>query len=295
MEPIQSGKVRELYDNGDTLVLVATDRISCFDVILNNEVDKKGVILTKLSRFWFEQTKDIVPNHMRSVDNQEMPEFFRQERFARRAMLCQKLKMIPVECIVRGYLTGSAWNSYQTEGTICGQSLEELGIRLENPLQESGRLPEPLYTPSIKAGVGEHDVSVSYEQSEAFLEECFPGQGTEYAGKLKEYSLALYRRCAEYALARGIIVADTKFEFGLDQEGRIVLGDELLTPDSSRFWSLAEYEPGHSQPSFDKQLARDWLKANPDSNWTLPPEVVEQTKQNYLRGYEMLTGECLAV
>ncbi len=291
MKPIQSGKVRELYDNGDTLILVATDRISCFDVILHNEVAKKGVVLTQLSRFWFEKTKDLVPNHMISTDNQKMPEFFREERFLGRSMLCQKLTMLPLECIVRGYLSGSAWSSYQAEGKVCGQSLEELGVCVAEPLVECGKLPQPLYTPSAKAGPGEHDVSISYEQSAVYLEEHFPGHGKEYAKKLREYSLALYQRCADYALSRGMILADTKFEFGLDPEGRIVLGDELLTPDSSRFWAAEDYEPGHSQPSFDKQFARDWLTAHPDSGWTLPPEVVEKTIRKYVQGYEMLTEE----
>lgn len=285
-EPIRTGKVREIYDNGDTMIMVATDRISCFDVILNNEVHKKGTVLTQMSKFWFDMTEDIVPNHMISTDTKDMPAFFRQERFTGNTMLCRKLTMFPVECIVRGYLTGSGWANYQEDGTVCG-------IALPEGLRESDRLPEPVYTPSTKAELGEHDIYISYEQSKGHLENYFPGKGSEYAKKLKEYSIALYQKCAEYALTRGIIVADAKFEFGLDEEGRIVLGDELMTPDSSRFWPAEGYEPGHGQPSFDKQFARDWLKANPDNDWTLPEEIVEKTIKKYLQGYEMLTGKKL--
>lgn len=285
-EPIQKGKVREIYDNGDSLIMVATDRISCFDVILNNEVRKKGTVLTQMSRFWFDMTEDIVPNHMISVDVNDMPEFFRQERFNGNTMLCRKLKMFPVECIVRGYITGSGWVSYQKDGTVCGLLLPE-------GLQESDRLPEPIYTPTTKAEIGEHDAAISYEQSKEHLEHYFPQKGSEYARKLKEYSIALYKKCAEYALTKGIIIADAKFEFGLDEKGTIVVGDELMTPDSSRFWPVEGYEPGHGQPSFDKQFARDWLRANPDNDWTLPEEVVEKTIEKYLLGYEMLTGKKL--
>ena len=287
LKPIQEGKVREIYDNGDSLIIVASDRISCFDVILNNKVHKKGTVLTQMSKFWFEMTEDIVPNHMISVDVNDMPEFFRQERFDGNAMMCKKLKMLPLECIVRGYITGSGWNSYQKDGTVCG-------IQLPENLRECDKLPEPIYTPSTKAEIGEHDANISYEQSEDYLEERFPGKGREYAKRLKDYSIALYKKCAEYAWSKGIIIADSKFEFGLDEEGNIILGDEMMTPDSSRFWPVEGYEPGHGQPSFDKQFARDWLKANQDHNWTLPEEVVEKTIQKYLQGYEMLTGQKIA-
>lgn len=286
MKPIKEGKVREIYDNGDSLIMVATDRISCFDVILHNEVTKKGTVLTQMSRFWFDLTEDILPNHMISVNVEDMPEFFRQKQFDGNSMLCRKLKMIPLECIVRGYITGSGWASYQKTGLVCG-------IKLPEGLKESQKLPEPIYTPSTKAALGEHDENISYEQSIAHLEKYFPGKGEEYASKLRDYTLALYNKCAAYALERGIIIADTKFEFGLDEEGRIVLADEMLTPDSSRFWPAQGYEPGHSQPSFDKQYARDYLKAHPDCNWTLPQEVVDQTIAKYLQAYEMITGEKL--
>ena len=285
-KPIKEGKVREIYDNGDTLIMVATDRISCFDVILNNHVDKKGTVLTQLSRFWFDMTKDILPNHMLSVDVNDMPEYFRQKQFDGNSMLCRKLEILPVECIVRGYITGSGWASYQKDGTVCG-------ITLPQGLRESDKLPQPIYTPSTKAEIGEHDENISFEQSVAYLEKRYPGKGQEYAEKLRDYTLALYEKCAEYALSRGIIIADTKFEFGLDEEGRIVLADEMLPPDSSRFWPADEYEPGHGQPSFDKQFARDWLKANPDNDWTLPEDVVSKTIQKYLQAYELLTGTSL--
>ncbi len=244
MKPIKEGKVREIYDNGDSLIMVATDRISCFDVILKNDVTKKGTVLTQMSRFWFDMTKDILPNHMISTDVADMPEFFRQPQFDGNSMMCRKLNMLPIECIVRGYITGSGWAS-------------------------------------------------SYEQSIAHLEKYFPGKGEEYASKLRDHTIALYKKCADYARSRGIIIADTKFEFGLDEDGNLVLGDEMLTPDSSRFWPADEYEPGHGQPSFDKQFARDWLKANPGNDWTLPEDIVEKTIGKYLQGYEMLTGEKL--
>ena len=246
MKPIKEGKVREIYDNGDSLIMVATDRISCFDVILHNEVTNKGKVLTQMSKFWFDLTKDIIPNHMISVDVKDMPEFFQQEKFEGKSMMCRKLEMLPI------------------------------------------------YTPSTKAEIGDHDENISYEQSVDHLEKYFPGKGKEYADKLREYTIALYKKCAEYALEKGIIIADTKFEFGLDENGNIVLGDEMLTPDSSRFWPAQGYEAGHSQPSFDKQFARDWLTAHPGNDWTLPQEIVDKTIEKYLQSYEMLTGEKLA-
>ena len=252
-KPIKEGKVREIYDNGDSLIMVATDRISAFDVILKNKVTKKGTVLTQMSKFWFDYTRDLLPNHMLSVDVQDMPEFFRQPQFTGNSMMCRKLTMLPIECIVRGYI----------------------------------------YTPSTKAEIGDHDENISYEQSIDVLEKQFPGHGLEYATKLRDYTIALYKKCAEYALSRGIIIADTKFEFGLDEDGNVVLGDEMLTPDSSRFWPLEGYEPGHSQPSFDKQFVRDWLKANPDSNYDLPQDVIDKTIAKYLEAYELLTGKKL--
>ena len=282
--PVKEGKVREIYDIGDELIMVATDRISAFDVILKNKVTKKGTVLTQMSKFWFDYTKDILPNHMISVDTADMPEFFRKEEFTGNSMLCRKLTMLPVECIVRGYITGSGWASYKKDGTVCG-------IKLPEGLVECDKLPEPIYTPSTKAEIGDHDENISYERSIEVLEKQFPGRGEEYAAKLRDCTIALYKKCADYALSRGIIIADTKFEFGLDEDGNVILGDEMLTPDSSRFWPLAGYEPGKSQPSFDKQFVRDWLKANPDSDYNLPQDVIDKTIEKYLEAYKLLTGE----
>ena len=282
--PVKEGKVREIYDIGDELIMVATDRISAFDVILKNKVTKKGTVLTQMSKFWFDYTKDILPNHMISVDTADMPEFFRKEEFTGNSMLCRKLTMLPVECIVRGYITGSGWASYKKDGTVCG-------IKLPEGLVECDKLPEPIYTPSTKAEIGDHDENISYERSIEVLEKQFPGRGEEYAAKLRDCTIALYKKCADYALSRGIIIADTKFEFGLDEDGNVILGDEMLTPDSSRFWPLEGYEPGNSQPSFDKQFVRDWLKANPDSDYNLPQDVIDKTIEKYLEAYKLLTGE----
>ena len=261
LKPIKEGKVREIYDNGDSLIMVATDRISCFDVILNNEVTKKGTVLTQMSKFWFDMTEDILPNHMISVDVKDMPEFFQQEKYDGKSMMCRKLNMLPIECIVRGYITGSGWESYKENGTVCG-------IKLPEGLKESDKLPEPIYTPSTKAEIGDHDENISFEQSIDHLEKYFPGKGRELAEKLRDNTIALYKN--------------------------IVIGDEMLTPDSSRFWPLEGYEPGHGQPSFDKQFARDWLKANPGNDWTLPQEIVDKTIAKYLQAYKMLTGTELA-
>ena len=286
LKPIKECKVREIYDNGDSLIMVATDRISCFDVILNNEVTKKGTVLTQMSKFWFDLTEDILPNHMISVDVKDMPEFFQQEKYTRKSMMCRKLNMLPIECIVRGYITGSGWKSYQENGTVCG-------ITLPEGLKESDKLPEPIYTPSTKAEIGDHDENISFEQSIDHLEKYFPGRGRELAEKLRDNTIALYKKCAEYALSKGIIIADTKFEFGLDEDGNMVIGDEMLTPDSSRFWPAEGYEPGHGQPSFDKQFARDWLTSHPGNDWTLPQEIVDKTIEKYLQAYKMLTGKDL--
>ena len=281
--PVKEGKVREIYDIGDSLIMYATDRISAFDVILKNKVTNKGRVLTQMSRFWFDYTRDVIPNHMLSVDVNDMPAFFRTEEFRGRSMLCRKLTMIPVECIVRGYITGSGWESYKKNGTVCG-------IQLPEGLKECDKLPEPIYTPSTKAEIGDHDENISYEKSIEVLEKAFPGHGEEYAKKIKDATIALYVKCADYARTRGIIIADTKFEFGLNEDGEVILADEMLTPDSSRFWPVEGYEPGHSQPSFDKQFVRDWLKANPDSDYNLPQEVIDKTIAKYLEAYRLLTG-----
>lgn len=280
---LYEGKVREVYDNGDSLIMVATDRISAFDNILKNKITDKGAILTQMSKFWFDYTKDVVPNHMISVDVNDMPEFFHKDEYKGRSMKCKKLKMLPIECIVRGYITGSGWASYKENGTVCG-------IKLPEGLQESEKLPEPIYTPSTKAEVGDHDENISYERSIEVLEKAFPGKGEYYATKIKDCTITLYKKCAEYALSKGIIIADTKFEFGLDEDGNVVIGDEMLTPDSSRFWPLEGYKPGQGQPSFDKQFVRDWLKANPDNDLLLPDEVVTKTVDKYKEAYELLTG-----
>ena len=282
--PIKEGKVLEVYDNGDSLIIVATDRISAFDVILKNQITKKGAILTQMSKFWFDFTKDVVPNHMISVDVKDMPEFFQSERFDGNSMMCRKLEMLPIECIVRGYITGSGWASYKENGTVCG-------IALPEGLRESEKLPEPIYTPSTKAEIGLHDENISFERSIEVLEAKFPGKGAEYAAKIKDATIALYNKCAAYALSKGIIIADTKFEFGLDENGNVVLGDEMLTPDSSRFWPLDGYEAGKGQPSFDKQFVRDWLKANPDNDDLLPDEVVAKTVDKYKEAFALLTGK----
>ena len=288
IKPDAQGKVRDLYDLGDKLLLVATDRISAFDYILEDEIPHKGAVLTQLSCFWFELLDGVVENHLISSDVADLPEQFQPyaDYLRGRFMLVKKADMFPAECIVRGYLAGSGLKEYQKQGTVCG-------IQLPEGLQESDKLPEPIYTPSTKAEIGDHDENISYEQSIDVLEKKFPGHGLEYATKLRDYTIALYKKCAEYALSRGIIIADTKFEFGLDEDGNVVLGDEMLTPDSSRFWPLEGYEPGHGQPSFDKQFVRDWLKANPDSNYDLPQDVIDKTIAKYLEAYELLTGKKL--
>lgn len=285
--PVKEGKVRELYDIGDQLIMVATDRISAFDYILKNTIPDKGKVLTQMSRFWFDYTKDIVPNHMISIDPADMPEFFRSPEYAGKSTLCRKLNMIPIECIVRGYITGSGWESYKENGTVCG-------ITLPAGLEECAKLPEPIFTPSTKAEIGIHDENINFDQCVEVCEKAFPGHGAEYAAKIRDYTIALYKKCADYALGRGIIIADTKFEFGVDEAGNVVLADEMLTPDSSRFWPLEGYEAGHGQPSFDKQFVRNWLKANPDSDFRLPEDVVAKTSAKYREAFTMISGKELA-
>jgi phosphoribosylaminoimidazole-succinocarboxamide synthase len=264
---VASGKVRELFTIGEErLLLVASDRISTFDVVLPTEIPDKGRVLSGLSAFWFARTREICPNHLIGL------------RSDARAMECRRLEMLPLECVVRGYLAGSGWKDYGRDGTVCGHPLPP-GLR------ESDRLPEPIFTPSTKAQVG-HDENIDAEQAAALI-----GEG-RYA-EVERASLALYRLAAEYAAARGILLADTKFEFGLDETGQLVLADEALTPDSSRFWPADEYSPGGSQPSFDKQFVRDyceslgWDKTAPGPE--LPDEVVEGTRARYVEAFERLT------
>ena len=280
MKKISSGKVREIYEVDEkSLLIVVSDRISAFDVILPNEVPDKGKILNMISEFWFDYTKDIIKNHVISTKISDFPIECQNDQYENRSMLVKKLKMVPIECIVRGYITGSGWKSYKENGTVCG-------IKLPEGLQESQKLDEPIFTPSTKAAEG-HDENISFEKTCEII-------GTDLAQKIKNASIEIYKKCAEYALSRGIIIADTKFEFGLDENGNLVLGDEVLTPDSSRFWPLDEYTVGKSQKSFDKQYLRDWLKANSwdASNPTpIPANVIEVTRNKYIEAYEKLTGK----
>ena len=280
MKKISSGKVREIYEVDEkSLLIVVSDRISAFDVILPNEVPDKGKILNMISEFWFDYTKDIIKNHVISTKISDFPIECQNDQYENRSMLVKKLKMIPIECIVRGYITGSGWKSYKENGTVCG-------IKLPEGLQESQKLDEPIFTPSTKAAEG-HDENISFEKTCEII-------GTDLAQKIKNASIEIYKKCAEYALSRGIIIADTKFEFGLDEDGNLVLGDEVLTPDSSRFWPLDEYTVGKSQKSFDKQYLRDWLKANSwDANnpTPIPADVIEVTRNKYIEAYEKLTGK----
>lgn len=280
MKKISSGKVREIYEvDQKSLLIVVSDRISAFDVILPNEVPDKGKILNMISEFWFDYTKDIIKNHVISTKISDFPIECQNDQYENRSMLVKKLKMVPIECIVRGYITGSGWKSYKENGTVCG-------IKLPEGLQESQKLDEPIFTPSTKAAEG-HDENISFEKTCEII-------GTDLAQKIKNASIEIYKKCAEYALSRGIIIADTKFEFGLDEDGNLVLGDEVLTPDSSRFWPLDEYTVGKSQKSFDKQYLRDWLKANSwdASNPTpIPANVIEVTRSKYIEAYEKLTGK----
>jgi phosphoribosylaminoimidazole-succinocarboxamide synthase len=274
---LASGKVREIYESGDDrLLMVASDRISTYDVVHPTPIPGKGQVLTGLSAFWFERTQDIVPNHL--VSYRDVP-----DEVAGRAMLVEKLDMFPVECVVRGYITGSGWKDYQRTGAVCG-------IELPTGLRESEQLPEPIFTPATKADVGDHDENIDFDRAAEVL-------GDRAAlEELRRISIELYKFAAEHARQRGIILADTKFEFGRDSEsGRIVVGDEVLTPDSSRFWPADGYEPGTSQPSFDKQYVRDWAAG---SGWdktepapALPDDVIERTGALYREAYERITGE----
>ena len=280
MKKISSGKVREIYEvDDDKLMMVVSDRISAFDVILPTPVKDKGKVLNRISEFWFDYVKDIIPNHIITTKFEEFPEEFQKEEFRDRSMLVKKLKMLPIECIVRGYITGSGWKSYQESGVVCG-------IKLPEGLKESEKLPEPIFTPSTKAAEG-HDINISFEETCNII-------GKDLAEKVKEKTIEIYKKCADYAREKGIIIADTKFEFGLDENGELVLGDEVLTPDSSRFWPADEYEVGKSQKSFDKQYMRDWLKANhwdAENPTPIPDEVIETTRAKYIEAFERITGK----
>jgi phosphoribosylaminoimidazole-succinocarboxamide synthase len=272
---LASGKVREIYDLGDELLIVASDRISTYDVVHPTPIPDKGNVLTGLSTFWFERTSSIVPNHVVSVTDGVPAE-------ARgRAMVVRKLKMLTVECVVRGYITGSGWKDYQATGTVSG-------IALPSGLRESDRLPEPLFTPSTKADVG-HDEAIDFEGAVALIGD------RALAERVRDVSLALYEHAAEHARQHGIILADTKFELGLDADGALTIGDEICTPDSSRFWPADQYEPGRGQPSFDKQYVRDWASSTGwDRNPPAPPipdDVVARTREKYVEAYERITGE----
>jgi len=275
------GKVRDVYDLGDSLLIVSTDRISCFDVVLPNGIPHKGEILTSISLFWFDYTKDIIENHLISADINKYPENLQKYKteLVGRSMLVKKTKPMPVECIVRGYISGSGWKEYIKSKSICG-------IKLPDGLKESDRLPQTIFTPSTKADIG-HDENVSFDAIEKKL-------GIDAAGKLKGLSIAIYEKCAKFAIGKGIIIADTKFEFGLYKD-KVILIDEVLTPDSSRFWPKDSYAPGGSQPSFDKQFVRDylerlsWDKTPPAPD--LPTEIVEKTSQKYQEALLRLTGK----
>lgn len=279
--PDSRGKVRDIYDTGDNLLMVATDRISAFDYILPDEIPFKGEILNRISEFWFKKFADIVPNHLVSIDTADFPAEYAEyaDYLAGRSMLVKKAEPIMVECIVRGYLTGSGKKTYDEDGTVCG-------IKLPEGLVEASKLPEPLFTPSTKAAIGDHDENISYER-------CVELVGEDIASQLRDLSLKIYTVAAEYAATRGIIIADTKFEFGII-DGKVTLIDECLTPDSSRFWPADTYEEGKVQPSYDKQYVRNWLKANWDMTGDaphLPAEVIEGTSARYREAYEIITGE----
>lgn len=281
MKLVRKGKVRDIYDTGDAFLMVTTDRLSAFDVVLPDGVEGKGKVLTQISAFWFKVMEDIVGNHLISTDVKDFPEVCQKyaDILEGRSMLVKKAEPLQVECIVRGYISGSGWKSYQKEGHVCE-------IELPRGLKESDRLPQPLYTPSTKAEVGDHDINVNFEETVKIL-------GRDKAEKLKSLSLAIYKKGAEMALEKGIIIADTKFEFGM-VDGEIILIDEVLTPDSSRFWPEASYAPGGAQMSFDKQFVRDWLetldwnKTAPGPN--IPADILEKTSKKYWEALELLTS-----
>ena len=280
LRPDSQGKVRDIYDCGDALLMVASDRVSAYDFVLPDEIPYKGEILTRISAFWFERFADLIPNHLLSMDPSDYPERFAPYRdyLTGRSMLVRKAQTVPIEAIVRGYLTGSGKKTYDENGTVCG-------ISLPAGLVEASQIPEPIFTPSTKAELGEHDENISYER-------CAQIVGDDVAAQVKDASLKVYTAAAEYARTRGIIIADTKFEFGFI-DGNLVLIDECLTPDSSRFWPAEGYAPGSVQPSYDKQFVRDWLRAHWDMCGEpphLPSEVVEGTSERYKEAFQIITG-----
>jgi phosphoribosylaminoimidazole-succinocarboxamide synthase len=281
---LSSGKVRDIYDAGDgRLLLVTSDRISAFDVIMDEPIPDKGRVLTAMSAFWFEQFADLVPGHLISTDLADLPFDDPDPSLAGRVMLCRRAEMLPIECIVRGYLTGSAWKEYRTSGTMHGTALPE-------GLLESAQLPEPVFTPSTKGELGEHDINLSFEEAVDLV-------GADLAERARDISIKVYQQGAEWAAERGIIIADTKFELGL-VDGELILADEVLTPDSSRFWPAEDWEPGRTPPSFDKQPVRDYLDGL-DWDKTPPPpplgdEVVAATRARYVEAYERITGRSFA-
>jgi len=283
VKKLKSGKVREVFDLGDRLLFVATDRISAFDVIMPNGIPRKGEVLTQISHFWFAQTESFQPNHLISCAGDPLPKNLQPfaDKLASRSMIVKKAKPLAIECVVRGYLAGSGWKEYQKSRTVCG-------IKLPPGLKESSELPEPIFTPATKAETG-HDENISFAQAKRIV-------GDDMAGQARAASLRIYNFARDYALQRGIIIADTKFEFGLDN-GKLILIDEVLTPDSSRFWPADQFQPGRGQPSFDKQFVRDyletldWDKTPPGPK--LPDEVVAKTTAKYLEAYEKLTGKKL--
>ena len=278
------GKVRDIYDLGDRLLIVATDRISAFDVVMPNPIPDKGKVLTQLSRFWFNLTKEIVPNHIISLEVKDFPEECRpyQEMLRDRSMFVQKTDVLPVECVVRGYLSGSGWEEYKKTGEVCG-------VVLPKGLGESSKLEAPIFTPATKAEIGLHDENITFEKVEKII-------GKDLARRLRSLSLAVYEKARDFAEGRGIIIADTKMEFGI-KDGKLILIDELLTPDSSRFWPKDDYRPGGAQKSFDKQFLRDYLLSvkwdkNPPAP-QLPEEIIQKTREKYLEAYERLVGKPL--
>ena len=282
LELLAKGKVRDMYAAGpDHLLIVTSDRISAFDVVLPDPIPGKGAVLTSVSEFWFDRTENIVRNHRSTVPLGEViADAAERELIASRAMVVEKLSPLPIEAIVRGYLIGSGWKDYQASGSVCG-------IALPAGLRQADQLPEPIFTPSTKAEVGDHDENIDFERTVKLI-------GRDMANQVRDLSLRLYREAAEYALTRGIVIADTKFEFGLDAQGNVVLIDEVLTPDSSRFWPADQYEPGTSPPSFDKQFVRDYLEG---LDWdkqppapALPAEIIERTAQKYREAESRLTG-----